>query len=140
MIPGIDGRKMSKSYHNDIAMSATPDEIWQKVRMMITDPARIHKNDPGHPEVCLVHSYHEIFYDEELEETRSSCREGSIGCVACKKRLATKINSVLEPVRERRASWAAKPRLVDEILAEGTARARNMAGRTMHKVREAMGI
>ncbi|NLW07807.1 MAG: tryptophan--tRNA ligase [Clostridia bacterium] len=140
MIPGIDGRKMSKSYHNDIAMSATPEEIWQRVRMMVTDPARIHKNDPGHPEVCLVHTYHEIFSKEELEEIRSSCREGSIGCVACKKRLAAKINSVLEPVRERRASWAAKPRLVEEIIVEGADRARRLASCTMQRVREAMGV
>jgi len=140
MIPGIDGRKMSKSYHNDIALSASPEEVWEKVRLMITDPARIHKTDPGHPEVCLVHTYHEIFNGEEIEETRRCCREGRIGCVACKKRLAEKINNVLEPVRKRRARWAARPHLIDEIIANGATRARTTASRTMEMVREAMGV
>ncbi|CEP68057.1 Tryptophan-tRNA ligase [Moorella glycerini] len=140
MLPGIDGRKMSKSYHNDIPMSASSEEVWERVRLMITDPARIHKTDPGHPEVCLVHRYHEIYNGEEVEETRVNCRGGRIGCVPCKKRLSEKINAVLEPVRERRARWAARPELVEEILAAGAAKARTTAGRTMTMVREAMGV
>lgn len=140
MLPGVDGRKMSKSYHNDIPMSASPEEVFEKVRMMITDPARIHKTDPGHPEICLVHRYHEIYNGEEVEETRVSCRGGRIGCVACKKRLAEKINAFLEPVRERRAYWTARPNYLEEILTAGAAKARAAARQTMAMVREAMGV
>ncbi|MBC7324727.1 MAG: tryptophan--tRNA ligase, partial [Moorella sp. (in: Bacteria)] len=131
MLPGVDGRKMSKSYHNDIPMSAAPEEVREKVRMMVTDPARIHRTDPGHPEICLVHTYHEIYNSGEVEETRISCRGGRIGCVACKQRLAEKINAVLEPVRERRVRWEARPEMVAEILATGDAMARATASRTL---------
>lgn len=140
MIPGIDGRKMSKSYHNDIAMAASPEEVREKVRLMVTDPARIHKSDPGHPEVCIVHTYHQIFNQVEIEETRSSCREGRMGCVQCKKRLAEKLNEVLEPVRERRALWAENPDKLDDIIAYGAEKARQTAAQTMIMVREAMCI
>ncbi|SMB98450.1 tryptophanyl-tRNA synthetase [Thermanaeromonas toyohensis ToBE] len=140
LLPGIDGRKMSKSYRNDIPLSATPEEVRERVRLMVTDPARIHKTDPGHPEVCVVHTYHEIFNPEELEETRKSCRAGTIGCVPCKARLAEKINAYLEPVRERREKFLHNPGILEDILAQGSARARAIAQRTMDEVRAAMGI
>jgi len=140
-LPGTDGKsKMSKSLGNCIYLADSAEEVWEKVRLMITDPARIHKTDPGHPEICLVHTYQEIFNREGIEETRSSCRGGRIGCVACKKRLAEKINNVLEPVRERRAVWEARPRIVDEISASGADRARTAAAHTMEMVRAAMGV
>jgi len=140
LLPGIDGRKMSKSYRNDIPLSATPEEVRERVRLMVTDPARIHKTDPGHPEVCVVHTYHEIFNPEELEETRKSCRAGAIGCVPCKARLAEKINAYLEPVRERREKFLHNPGILEDILAQGSARARAIAQQTMLEVRAAMGL
>ncbi|MDK2820209.1 MAG: tryptophanyl-tRNA synthetase [Clostridia bacterium] len=140
MLPGVDGRKMSKSYHNDITISATPEEVWQRVRLMVTDPARIHKTDPGNPEVCLVYKYHKIYNNEEIEDIEANCRAGKIGCVACKKRLAEKLNAFLEPVRERRAKWEARPESIDEILTDGAAKARATASETMNKIREAMKI
>lgn len=140
LLPGIDGRKMSKSYRNDIPLSATPEEVRERVRLMVTDPARIHKTDPGHPEVCVVHTYHEIFNPEELEETRKSCRAGAIGCVPCKARLAEKINAYLEPVRERRERFLHNPGILEDIIARGSARARVTAQQTMDEVRAAMGL
>lgn len=140
LLPGIDGRKMSKSYGNDIPISATPEEVREKVRLMVTDPARIHKTDPGHPEVCVVHTYHEIYNQAEVEETRQSCRAGAIGCVPCKQRLADKINNVLEPLRERRQAFSKRPDLLEDILATGAARAREVATATMTQVRAAMGV
>ncbi|MCG0278234.1 MAG: tryptophan--tRNA ligase [Thermanaeromonas sp.] len=140
LLPGIDGRKMSKSYRNDIPLSATPEEVTERVRLMVTDPARIHKTDPGHPEVCVVHTYHEIFNPDEIEDTRKSCREGAIGCVPCKARLAEKINAYLEPVRERREKFLRNPGILDDIVAQGSDRARAVARRTMEEVRAAMGL
>ncbi|MDN5348246.1 MAG: tryptophanyl-tRNA synthetase [Clostridia bacterium] len=140
LLPGIDGRKMSKSYHNDIAISASPQEVEEKVRLMITDPARIHKDDPGHPEVCVVHTYHGIYNLPEVEEIRGSCRAGKVGCVPCKKLLAARINAALEPVRERRRKYEGRPGLLRDILESGSVKARETAARTMAEVREAMGV
>lgn len=140
LLPGIDGRKMSKSYGNDIMIAATPEEIRAKVRLMITDPARIHKTDPGHPEVCVVHKYYNVYAPETLEEVETSCRRAAVGCVPCKERLAVILEKTLAPYRERREEIAASPKVLEDILAQGAERARQVAGRTMAEVREAMGI
>jgi len=140
MLPGVDGRKMSKSYNNDIPLSATTEEIWEKVEMMITDPARIKKNDPGHPEVCIVHTYHNLYRALGLDELRDDCRQGKIGCVACKKRLAKIIDEQLAPIREKRQYYENKPELLREILETGAQKARIKAGETMDLVRMAMKI
>lgn len=139
-LPGVDGRKMSKSYHNEIAIDASEEEIAAKVRQMVTDPQRIHKTDPGHPEVCTVHIYQKLYNTGGIEEITESCRSGAIGCVACKKQLAAKINEALMPIREKRKELAAKPQLVKEILAAGEECARKKARETMQLVREAMGV
>lgn len=86
VLPGTDGRKMSKSYNNTIALSDDPDTVRKKVMSMVTDPARIRKDDPGHPEVCTVFSFHKVFNEEGVADTEAQCRAGSIGCVQCKKR------------------------------------------------------
>ena len=140
MLPGVDGRKMSKSYNNDIPLGATSAEIWDKVQMMVTDPARVKKTDPGHPEVCIVHTYHNIYSALGIEELRDDCRQGKMGCVACKKRLAQIINEQLAPMREKRDFYEQKPELLAEILAEGARKARKTAGETMELVRSAMKI
>jgi tryptophanyl-tRNA synthetase len=138
---GLDGKnKMSKSLNNAIYLSDSEDEVAQKIMQAKTDPARIHKDDPGHPEVCTVFHYHEAFNSEESEEIAEKCRAGTIGCVACKKRLAEKMNAFLEPMRERRKKYIENPELVDQILLEGTEKAREEAQKTMEKVREVMKI
>ncbi len=139
-LPGIDGRKMSKSYGNVINISATTDEITTQVRGMITDPARIHKTDPGHPDVCTVHTYHTIYNNEDVVGIEASCRAGSIGCVACKKALAEKLDRFLLPMREKRARLEQNPQYVDELLAEGAKKARQRAAEVMAEVRSAMKI
>jgi tryptophanyl-tRNA synthetase len=136
---GLDGKaKMSKSLNNAIFLSDTPDEIWQKVRNAITDPARIRKTDPGHPEVCTVYEYQRVFNPEEIEEIENDCRQGHIGCVSCKKKLSEKINQLLEPMRERREKYNNES--IREILMEGSKKAHQTALDTMAEVRAVMGI
>ncbi|MGM0500866.1 MAG: tryptophan--tRNA ligase [Bacillota bacterium] len=138
---GLDGKnKMSKSLNNAIYLSDSEDEVSQKIMQAKTDPARIHKDDPGHPEVCTVFHYHKAFNTEESDEIAEKCRAGTIGCVACKKRMAEQLNAFLEPMRERRKKYLENPELVDQILMEGTAKAREEAAKTMEKVREVMKI
>jgi len=140
LLPGIDGRKMSKSYHNDIALAAEPDVVKERVNAMITDPARIHKTDPGHPEVCVVHKYHSIYTTDRLAELEEDCRGGKTGCVACKRLLYDSLEKIMAPVRERRAEILKRPGYIDEILAEGAKKARLKAAETMKEVREVVGI
>jgi len=140
VVPGVDGRKMSKSYANDIGLVAEPDEIKRQVNAMITDPARIRKTDPGHPEICVVRKYHAIYTGERLAEIEEECRGGRIGCVACKQLLAGNLDALLEPIRVRRREILARPGYVEEILREGARRARAEAQATMNLVREAMKI
>lgn len=140
MLPGVDGRKMSKSYNNDIPLSASTQEIWEKVQTMVTDPARIKKSDPGHPDVCIVHTYQNIYNATGVEELHSACCQGKIGCVECKKRLAEIIDRQLAPLREKRQYYADKPSLLSEILETSCQRARAVAQETMELVRAAMKI
>ncbi len=140
LLPGIDNRKMSKSYHNDIPLAATSDEIMAKVRQMVTDPARIKKDDPGHPEVCAVYTYHKFYNEAEQPEICESCKAGTIGCVACKKRLAAKLDEFMAPIRERREHFAAQPQLLDEVLANGRDKAAKAAGETISRVKDVMGL
>ena len=137
---GLDGKtKMSKSLNNAIFLADTPEDVWQKVRNAVTDPARIHKTDPGHPEVCTIFEYHQIFNSSEVESIEQECRQGKIGCVECKKRQAQGLNRLLEPMHERRQQYQSRDMLTD-ILREGTQRARRVAQETMEEVREAMKI
>ncbi|MCX7883852.1 MAG: tryptophan--tRNA ligase [Caloramator sp.] len=138
---GLDGKlKMSKSYGNAIYLSESFDDIMKKVRNAVTDPNRIKKTDPGNPDICTVFSYQGIFNKNEKENIEEMCKNGKIGCVECKKILATKINELITPFREKRAYYEAHPKLVDEILIEGTNKARKVAKETMGEVREAMKI
>jgi len=140
VLPGIDGRKMSKSYQNDIAIDSTEEEVRGKVRLMVTDPARIHKTDPGHPEVCTVFLYHEVYNEKEKNEIESLCRAGKIGCVACKENLARKLNLFLTPLRQKRKELQEEPGLIYDILTAGAEKARQKASLTLKEVREAMGL
>lgn len=140
VLPGTDGRKMSKSYGNTIALSDSPDEVRKKVSTMITDPARIKKDDPGHPDVCTVFSFHKVFNEEEVPEIEENCKGGRIGCVQCKKNLANKMVAYLEPIYERRQVILKNPGVIKEIIQHGNENARKVAKKTMEEVRSAMNI
>ncbi|WP_297446668.1 tryptophan--tRNA ligase [Desulfurobacterium sp.] len=140
-LPGLDGRKMSKSYGNCIYLSDSEEEVNRKVRSMFTDPSRIKKTDPGHPETCPVFAYHTIFTDgESLKEIESDCRAGKIGCVQCKKKLAETLNSFLNPIRDRRNSYLSRKKEMVEIFVEGSRKAESIAKETVESVREAMNF
>ena len=135
---GLDGNtKMSKSLGNAIYLKDDPAEIKKKVMSAVTDPARIHRTDPGHPEICTIFAYHKAFNSSEVPEIESSCRKGTIGCVACKKNLIGRLEETLAPIRERRARFD-KPGVVEDILFEGTKRAIKAGEETMGMAREAM--
>ena len=136
-MPGLDGRKMSKSYDNAIFIADTAEETLAKVRTMYTDPLKIHKNDPGHPEGCAVYGLLKAYGHADMHE---DCEAGRIGCVECKKRLATFLNEKLAPIRERRMELVRHPETLDEILAAGAAKARKVACETMAEVRASMNL
>jgi tryptophanyl-tRNA synthetase len=140
VLPGIDGRKMSKSYGNTIALSDSPDEIRKKVSTMITDPGRIHKDDPGNPEICTVYAFHKVFNENELPEIELNCSGGKIGCVQCKRNLADKMVSYLKPIYEKRQEIIKKPDLMREVVEKGNKAARAVAKKTLEEVREVVGI
>lgn len=140
MLPGVDGRKMSKSYNNDIHLGSTAEDILAKVQMMVTDPNRIKKTDLGNPEVCMVHTYQNIYNPSQIEEIRTSCKAGQIGCVDCKKRLARSLDEMLTPIRERREYYQGRPDLLQEILVKGAAEAQKTTEQTLELVRKAMNI
>lgn len=140
LLPGTDGRKMSKSYGNAIDMSEHPEEIRRKVNQMITDPGRIRKNDPGNPEVCTVFSFHGVFSDEDTNGISEACRRGEIGCVQCKKQLGERLVDYLGPVYERRKQLEGKKDYVREVLNTGAVKAQAVAAETMELVRAAMNL
>jgi tryptophanyl-tRNA synthetase len=140
-IPGLDGRKMSKSYGNAITLSETDEEIRKKTKVMVTDPARKRRTDPGNPDVCPVYDWHKLFSAEEpgrLEWVRQGCTTAGIGCIECKDAMATNLIKWIAPVRERRVNYEQNPKRVLEILDEGSKKARKVAQGTMERVREAV--
>lgn len=138
-IPGIDGRKMSKSYGNDIRLADSEDETTKKIRKMLTDPQKIYKGDPGRPEICPVYGLHQI-YNPDSEDIRAGCSSGALGCVDCKMKLAGLLNSSLGPLRKRRKELVNNRKYVINILDSGAEEARKRAGETMNEVRGAMHI
>jgi len=138
-VPGIDGRKMSKSYGNAINLSDSADAVLQKCKQMFTDPQRLTRKDPGRPEVCNLYEFHKLLSPPEIQERiYHQCRAAEIGCVDDKKLLAGIINGFLEPMRERRRELDRGT--VYDILLDGSRRARETAGETMQRVREALGM
>lgn len=137
-LPGLDGRKMGKSNNNFIMLSDSAEEITKKVRTAVTDPEKVRRNDPGHPEVCNVFTYHQKFNPDEVDEISADCKSGLLGCVACKMNCAQKIAAYLEPLREKRAYYEEHSSEVDEILDNGIKKARVVAGETMDAVHKAM--
>ena len=141
-LPGIDNRSMHTSYGNAIYLRDTPKETTRKVMSMYTDPTRIHPNDPGHVEGNPVFAYHEIFNpnQEEVEEFKLRYRAGKVGDVEVKRRLAEVLNARLAPLRERRSAFIAQPKMLMEILEDGTRRARVIAAGTLAEVQARMGL
>ena len=140
-IPGVDGRKMSKSYGNAIFLSDTPKDIDQKLSRMMTDPARVKRTDPGEPEKCPAFQLHKVYSTtEEIEEVSRGCRTAGIGCLDCKKIMIKHVVAELAPIYEKRAALEKKPREVVEVLAAGNEVARQKASETMTEVRQAVGL
>jgi len=140
-LPGTDGRKMSKSYGNTIQMADPEPVIRQKLKTMVTDPARVRRSDPGNPDVCPVGDLHKIFSTKEtMAKVNEGCRSAGIGCIECKGWAADALVQLLAPMQERRRKFEENPRLAWDILEAGTERARKTTGETMTDVRAAMGM
>jgi tryptophanyl-tRNA synthetase len=138
-IPGLDGRKMSKSYGNAITLSETDAEIRAKTKVMVTDPARKRRTDAGNPDVCPVYDWHKLFSTPDtLKWAAEGCRTAEIGCIECKAKMADHLIEWIAPVRERRVEHEKNPKRVLEILDAGSKRARVVAQGTMERVRESV--
>ena len=140
-LSGLDGNaKMSKSLGNAIYIADEPAIINKKIKIAKTDPQKIHKNDPGHPQICPVYGYQQIFNAAEAKEIAKECKSGRLGCVDCKRCLADKVIAYLAPLQERRRHYAEDMPKVRDIVRDGTAKARQRARQTMAEVREKMKI
>jgi len=138
-IPGTDGRKMSKSYANFISLSESNDSIRTKSRAMITDPARKRRTDPGNPDICPVYDWHKLFSPPDiLAWSAEGCRTAGIGCIQCKTAMADNLIKWIEPIRARREEFAAHPDKVLRIIDNRSTKARDVAQKTMSRVREAI--
>ena len=140
-MPGLDGQKMSKSYHNTIALRDPPEQVEKALRTMPTDPARVRRDDPGDPGKCPVWPFHEVYSDSDTRAwVEQGCRSAGIGCLECKQPVIDAVLKELGPIQERAREFAQDPTLVRNILAQGCQRARETAEDTMEEVREAMGL
>jgi tryptophanyl-tRNA synthetase len=138
-IPGLDGRKMSKSYGNAITLSESDDDIRKKTKVMVTDPARKRRTDPGNPDVCPVYDWHKLFSPKQtLDWAAQGCRTAGIGCIECKAKMADHLITWIAPIRERRLEYEKHPGRVLEVIDAGSQRARVEAQQTMTRVREAV--
>jgi len=139
-LPGLDGKRMSKSIGNTILLSDSPEVIQKKMRSAITDPQKLRKGDPGRPEICLVYTYHQKFNSQETPVIEKDCRSGKLGCVDCKMNVTQKVCDYLSPFREKRKYFETHQQEVKDILHEGEARAKTYAGHTMAEVHEVMKL
>jgi len=140
-MPGLDGQKMSKSYNNVISLRDSASEIEQKVKTMSTDPARVRLTDPGNPNICPVWNLHEIYgTQEQLDWVVDGCTNAKMGCIECKKPVIDSIVAELLPMQDRINKYKSKPSLIQEIIFDGSERARSVAKETMKDVRDAMGL
>ena len=140
-LPGLDGRKMSKSYKNHIELSESDDSIRAKLKVMVTDPARVRREDPGNPDICPVFDLHKVFSSEETQlKAAEGCRTAGIGCIECKSWVADAIVQVIAPIRDRRADLERRPGVVNDVLVNGKDRAAKRANITLAEAKHAMGL
>jgi tryptophanyl-tRNA synthetase len=140
-LPGTDGRKMSKSYGNAIMLTDPEPVVRQKLKTMVTDPARVRRSDPGNPDLCPVGDLHKIFSSPEtIAKVGEGCRSAAIGCIECKSWAADALVNILNPMQQRRKKYEDNPRLAWDILDAGSAKAGTVADATMSEVRQAMGM
>lgn len=140
-MPGLDGQKMSKSYHNTIALREAPDQVIKKIRTMPTDPARMRRTDPGSPDKCPVWQLHQVYSGEAQKDwVRAGCTSAGIGCLDCKQPVIDAILAELAPIQERARGFGEDPDRVRNIIADGCEKARDLARETMRDVREALGL
>lgn len=139
-LPGLDGKRMSKSVGNTILLSDPPETIKTKMRSAVTDPQKIRRGDPGRPEVCLVYTYHQKYSPAEVATIEHDCRSGALGCVDCKMKAVKHIAESLAPIQEKRSYYEQHPEQVKAILLDGETRAKAIAHQTMQEVHEAMKL
>ncbi len=140
-MPGLDGRKMSKSYDNTISLREEPAVVEHKLRTMPTDPARVRRTDPGTPEKCPVWAFHQVYSNDEVHQwVQKGCRSAGIGCIECKQPVIEAVLAELKPIQERAAEFARDTITVKNIVSDGCQRAREAAGETLAEVRQAMGL
>jgi tryptophanyl-tRNA synthetase len=140
-LPGLDGRKMSKSYGNFISLSEPEPELRQKLKTMVTDPARIRRDDPGNPDVCPVFDLHKVFSSDETQQRAAEgCRTASIGCIECKSWVADAIVEKIAPIQQHRRDLESRPSVIKDVLANGATRAIKRAQETLDEVQVAMGL
>ncbi|HEY8553811.1 MAG TPA: tryptophan--tRNA ligase [Burkholderiales bacterium] len=140
-MPGLDGRKMSKSYGNAISLRDPPQQVEEKLRTMPTDPARVRRSDPGDPDKCPVWQFHAVYSDEKTQQwVRAGCTTAGIGCLECKRPVIEAVLAELAPIQARAAELERDPATVRTILADGTRKAREVAEATLVEVRDAMGL
>lgn len=139
-LPGLDGRKMSKSYNNCIYLSDSPEVVEKKVKSMFTDPARKRRTDKGHPEICPVFMYHKLFNSADVGKIKQACMNAEIGCTECKAFMAEKLTQFLRPIYEKREELKNNPKAVNDIVEEGNEKARKITGKTLREAKEVMGL
>ncbi|MFC1571367.1 tryptophan--tRNA ligase [Candidatus Margulisiibacteriota bacterium] len=140
VLPGVDGRKMSKSYNNTIALSDPPETIKKKVSIMVTDPARVKKTDKGHPEVCSAYAFYQVFAKDRTGTVASECQEAKRGCVECKQELAEIVVEYLAPIHKKRKELEKNSGQLEKILTEGAQQARKIASKTLLEAKKAVGL
>jgi len=139
-LPGLDGKKMSKSRGNAVYLSDSEKEVEKKIMTAITDPEKIKIDDIGHPEICNIYQYYKAFFPKRAGEIKKECQKGKIGCVACKKELAKELNEFLKPIRAKRKQFEKKPGLIEQILKKGREDTQKRAKKTLDLMKKGMGI
>jgi tryptophanyl-tRNA synthetase len=140
-LPGLDGRKMSKSYGNFLSLAEPESELRAKLKTMVTDPARVRREDPGNPDVCPVFELHKVFSTEEVQmKAADGCRTASIGCIECKSWVADAIVEKIAPIQAHRRDLEARPSVIADVLANGRQRAIKRAEQTLDEVQKAVGL
>jgi len=140
-MPGLDGQKMSKSYHNTISLRDDPDKVGEKLKKMPTDPARVKRHDPGNPDVCPVWQFHTVYSSAATQAwARAGCTTAGIGCIECKQPVIEAVQAELRPIQERAKEFIDNPDIVRNVIDDGVEQARATARETMDEVRRAMGL